>query len=309
MVTRRGLLTQAGVLALGAAGFVALRGFLPGAPPQVTWAAAPGGEWISMPGERRRLVIIGAQVNGERVGALVDSGAQLSVLDRGLADRLGLLEGPAAPVVAMGLSGGPQLGSSAAIDLDVGTLRAEGIRAAVLDLGAVARVAGLPFQLIIGRDLLRQVILDLDLPRRRVAFRDPASFTIPEGAQAVGRSGAAGAIYVDVAVEGSAPLAVLVDTGASSALALSTESAQRMGLLDDRPVRTAPSVTMGGVTHDRVVRARWMELSGLRFEDVRVQIYNAHPAAPLPDGLLGAEVLGRYRAILDHRAGTLHLFS
>ena len=105
------------------------------------------------------------------------------------------------------------------------------------------------------------------------------------------------------------PLEVVLDTGASGALALSPASAEAVGLLDGRRVSTAPSITFGGLSQDRVVRARTLGFAGEEFSDVRVHIYSPAQGARVPAGLLGVEVMEGYRVIIDLGRGRLHLIA
>ena len=103
-----------------------------------------------------------------------------------------------------------------------------------------------------------------------------------------------------VRVEDSAAVDVMVDTGATGALALSTETARGVGLLaPGRPVTRAHSVSLGGVSLDQMVRARTVEAAGMTLRGVEVQIYSPSARGAIPHGLLGTGLLRRYRMVLD----------
>lgn len=111
-----------------------------------------------------------------------------------------------------------------------------------------------------------------------------------------------------VQVEGSAAIDVLVDTGATGTLALSTEAARNAGLLaPGRTVSRARSVSLGGVSLDRMVRARTVEAAGLTLRSVDVQVYAPSARGPIPQGLLGTGLLRRHRVALDLDGGRLLL--
>ena len=307
LINRRSFLTQAAVLGAGAAGVWYLRDQIVWRSPTATFAdGAASSGWLSFPDDQPRIVIIAASIEGEPVRALLDSGAQSSVVDRGLAERLGLRSSPIAPVVAYGVSGQPQIGRSASMDLAVGALRLSGLRAAVLDLQPIASASGRPFDMILGQDVLRAVIADIDFPAGRLALHAPDRHLMPEGAIATPARSEGRELLVPIAIE-SRPIEVVLDTGASGALALSPQSAEQVGLLDGRRVRIAPSITFGGVSRDRVVTARSLTFAGAEHTDVRIHIYTPGSGVRVPPGLLGVQVLERFRTIIDIGGGRLHL--
>ncbi len=111
-----------------------------------------------------------------------------------------------------------------------------------------------------------------------------------------------------VSLDGGLPVQVMVDTGATGALALSEPVAAAVGLLGaGQAVSQTPSVSLGGVSLDRVVRVRKAAFGVLTFPDVPVQIYVPGKGAPGPPGLLGTGLLGRFVVALDLASGKLWL--
>ena len=110
--------------------------------PQVVFPGdAAGSGWIDLPAAGGFVMLVGA-VNGSPVRVLVDSGAQFSAIDRGLADRLGLGSVLPLPILAYGVGGGPSVTHTVGFDLDLGALRVDRVRAAVLDLAAISETGG-----------------------------------------------------------------------------------------------------------------------------------------------------------------------
>jgi len=304
MISRRSLLIRAGSLAaIGGAAWL-LREKVVWPTPAVAFAAAWSSGWLEV-SDDLAIVTVDASVNGMPVRALIDTGAQRSVIDRTFVDRLGLAGKLGVPMVALGVGGAPQLGRSVAVAVRLGEMSLDSLQAAVLDLGALAAVEGERIPLVIGEDVLGQLMLDLDLPNRRLAFRAredarPAGSVEPLGARRLAR-----ALYVPVVVEGHA-LDVVLDTGSSSALALSADAAKAAGLLDrGRPVRQSPSVTLGGASFDRQVMADSFSFGGQAFGRTPVSIYESKAAAMLPPGLLGVAALRRDRMLIDIGEGKL----
>jgi predicted aspartyl protease len=306
VTTRRSFLIKAATLGLVGAAVWRLRDRLLWPDPAAEFPAGGSSGWLPLASGPHRVLVVLAQVNGETATALIDSGAQSSVIDAAFADRLGLNSSGLVPVVALGVSGEPQLGRTVTLSLELGRMALKGLRAAVLDLGGLAAASGLGFNLIVGQDVLRQAVADLDFPRRRIAFHKRDGYVLPAGAEASPARRRGRELVVPVKVEG-APMEVVLDTGASGALSLSAAVAEKLGLLMGRPVGSAVSLSFGGVSQNRLVRVSSLSFAGRDYPNVAVNIYPPAAGGLVPDGLLGVEMLERHRVILDHEAGRLHL--
>jgi predicted aspartyl protease len=305
--SRRAFLARAALLAAGGAALFAVRDRLPWPPLEPRFADGRATPWLPLP-PRPRLIEIAVQVNGAPVRAIVDSGAQWSAIDAGVAERLGLPRTLAAPILAYGVGGAPRLAHTVHLDLALPGLVVEGVRAAALDLAGIAAVTGRNFSLLIGRDVLRRVVVDADFPRERARFVDRAAFRPPGGGFTIPLGTAHGAATAQVRIDGGPPLSLLVDTGATGEIALSEAAAEAAGLLaPGRPVRRARSVGLGGLNLDRIVRVDAVQLGPIAARGVDVQVYAAGTHAPAPTGLLGAGALRPFRAALDLGGRRLYL--
>lgn len=307
MISRRSFLSQAGLIAAaGAAAWWARDHILWPAPKLSLASGAQASGWLPFQLAEQGVAIIDVQVADEKVRALVDSGAQSSVIDKGLAERLGLPAAIAGPViVAYGVSGGPQLGRAATFDLTLGELRLLGLRAALFDLSEIATASGRLFSVILGQDVLRTLVADFDFPGQRLTFQPAATYALPPGARAVPAELKGRELRVGVTLEGS-PLQVVVDTGASGHLSLSTETAQAAGLFDGRPTGWVPSITFGGSGTDRLVTAKNLDFAGRTWRDVPVHVFDSS-GSRAPPGLLGVAALEDDRVVLNLAQGRLHL--
>lgn len=295
---RRSFLIRAlGLAGLGAAAWWARDNVL-WRPPSIAFAA--GGTSGDMPWARPRAGVPTATVAlmGREVVALIDSGAQYSVVDRGLVAELGIENRFDLPLVAYGVGGEPQAGRGVTLEVSVGSMTLSGLRAAILDLGPLASPQGLGAPLILGQDVLGAAVLDLDVAGRRLALTrredheaDPALSPLP-----VRRRGRA--LLLDVTVEG-AEIEAVVDTGASALLALSRETAGAAGLLDGRPSRPGSSIVLGGVVGAEVVEARTVTVGDRLFERQPVPIYADVRLPGFPAALLGMEAFAGQRLTLD----------
>lgn len=308
MSTRRRFLSRLAVAAVGVGGVWLARDRLPGTGPAVRFQQPRGTPWLRLP-TNEGLIEIDVSVEGKPLRALVDSGAEVSAIDGRIAQQLGLSPRVAFPVVAYGVTGGPLVSYAVALDLALPGLWAGGLAAAALDLDALARAANRDFQIIIGRDLLRHVVLDADYPRDRVRLVSPAQYRPPSGAVRIPMTRRAGAPMVSVRIEARSPaVAVMVDTGSSGVLALSQPVAQNAGLLNEgRLIDTQPTLGLGGLSLSRRVTAQILTLGEINVKNASVQIYPAQAGRPTLDGLLGAGFLRGYRMGLDLSGDALFL--
>jgi predicted aspartyl protease len=193
------------------------------------------------------------------------------------------------------------LSHTVSLDLGVPGLSVPSVRAAALDLAALSGSTGRAFQLLIGRNVLRQMVLEVDFPLDRARFVAPQAFKAPIDAQVIPlTSSGGGAPTVPVSIEGRAPLNLLLDTGASGWLALSENAAEQLGLLaPGRTVTRAPSVSLGGQRLDRVTQATHVQVGDLTLQRVPVQIYAPALRLGVPTGLVGASALQGLRVAVD----------
>ena len=304
--TRRVLARQLALLGLGlgAAWWLRERYLFPKPVVEFVGGARETG-WLPLP-DPGGLVELTAHVAGIPIPVVVDSGAQFSAIDRNLAQRLGL-KAAALPLLAFGVSGQPSLTHTVALDLTIGALQVRGVRAATLELLTLSGAIRRPFAMLIGRDVLRALIADIDWPNGRVRLLAPEAFSPPPDATVVRAHSQGGALMTPIRIEGSAPVEVMVDTGATSEIALSEKTARALGLLSGRPVAVGRSVSLGGLGQDRIVHAAKVAFAGHTLSDVEVQVFTPSMPGPLPAGLLGVGVLKHYRVGLDLGAGVLWL--
>ena len=301
-VDRRWLLHQVIGLGLGAGAVWLVRDFVLWPTPMV----AAMGEPDSLPFVHRRATLPTIEVSafGARFNALIDSGAQRSVLDRSFADRLGLEDRFPLPMVAYGVSGQPQLGNGLRFDLSVGGLAVGGLTAAVLELGPIAGADGLSSPLIIGQDLLSLVATEIDFPRRRARLLPAEGYAPPDAHRLADAERRGRGLYANILL-GDAPVRALVDTGASAALSLKATYPAAAGLSVSG--RSEQSVVLGGVMTSRVVEGQSLAFAGRRFDGVEVHVHGGGGPPGAPDAILGAELLAGTAVSLDLGRGRLAL--
>ncbi len=269
--------------------------------PDVTFD--PAGGWLAYDAPRTTLPTVRVTIGGRPVRALIDSGAQFSVIDRRLFAMLGQPRTFDMPLLAYGVGGAAQLGKGTTLEVAMGGTRIESLRAAILDLGPLAGREGLGTPLILGQDVLSQGLLEIDPERRRLRVLAPDADlpddVVPVEVRRVGR-----ALGTTITVEGATVQAV-IDTGASGLLSLSREAAEGAGLLDGRPGDASSSLVLGGSAASTVVEARTVTFGDQLYERVRTAIYDDVALPGYPAALIGMEAFEGRRLVMDMGGGRL----
>jgi hypothetical protein len=91
--------------------------------------------------------------------------------------------------------------------------------------------SGREFDVMLGRDLFEQLVVDLDFLSKRMAVRDPRRFSSPAGAVQLPLLPDGRLRSVPVAWNDGAPVPATFDLGANSALILAPDLAAQQRLL------------------------------------------------------------------------------
>lgn len=305
-MNRRDLLIRAGLLVGGLGGAWWLRENVLWRDPGVIFPEDGSSGWLPYDEPRASVPTVLVSVGGQTIRALVDSGAEYSVIDRGLFDLLGMNRAVDLPLVAYGVGGGAQMGRGTTLSLSIGAMRVEQLRTAILALGPLAMRDGLSAPLILGQDLLGKTVLELDTLNHRLRFLRADDHVPPTDARPIRVKRSGTALSTEVTVEG-ATLQAVVDTGASALIALGRDAAATTGLLDGRPTRQTSSIVLGGAIAAEVVLAQTVTVGDRLYRDAEVPIY-ANIALPgFPDALLGMEAFEGRTLVMDLGRGQLHV--
>lgn len=295
---RRDILIRLGLLGAGLGGAWWFRDHVLWREPELAFPATGMTPWLPYAERRAATPTVDVTLNGRTVRALIDSGAQYSVIDRALFQDLGLTEAFDMPLVAYGVGGNAQVGRGTTLALDVGGMAVTGLRAAILGLGPLADSRGLGAPLILGQDVLGRLVLEVDAEKRRVRLVRPDAFTPDPDMRETPAKTAGRALAVMVTAEG-AEVEAVVDTGATAVLAMTRGAAEAAGLLDGRATDTGTSIVLGGAIEAQTLTARTVTIGDALYRQVTVAIYGAAPIPGFPQALVGMEAFDGRRVALD----------
>lgn len=303
---RRSFLIRAGAAAAAVGGGLWLKDHVIWRRPTLRFAEGGDSGWLPFVVNDAATPTVRVRIAGREVTALIDSGAQYSVIDRALVEALGLTRFFDMPMVAYGVGGQPQVGRGVTLDVAVGSMSVGALRAAILDLGPLAAESGLGAPLVLGQDILGEAVLELDMKRRRARLTDPGDHVVSPALRpvAVQRSGTA--LTAEVTVEGAVIRAV-IDTGFSSLIALGQDAAEAAGLLDGRSETVGSSIVLGGVAKARVIEAKTVTFGDDLWRSVGVPVFADGPLPHAPDALLGVAAFADRDVALDLGRGRLHV--
>lgn len=244
-------------------------------------------------------------IDGRAVTALIDTGAQVSVIDQTwfqtLTERSHSLFDM--PILAHGVGGGARVGRGASVDLTAAGLSIKALRAAVMDLGELAS-GPVRRPLILGRDMLSHLILEIDADQRRTRLHAPERFVAGADLAPTPTRRSSGALVAGIEVEGFTATGV-IDTGTASLLNLSRRAAERAGLFDGRPQSQVRSLVLGGTVEAQVVEARTVAFADQLHRRVRVSVFEPSRWPNAPQALIGMAAFAGRRAAVDIGGGRL----
>jgi predicted aspartyl protease len=232
-----------------------------------------------------------ATVNGQPVTALLDSAAEMTLVDDDAAVRLGLTPTGSATAHGSGAA------ATEARFADHVAVEAVGVslelRAGILDLGEVSgRLLGRRVEMLLGRDLFDNARLRIDYAAGTIAQAEgrPRGVRLPLGEFR-------GVPTVRAAVEGHPPVATVLDTGNGSDVLVGRAYARRIGLLaPGRIVAHERGGGLGGARTRDIVILRSLTIAGRTFRNVRAAI---DPGETASDLNIGTSILRHFTLTTD----------
>ena len=254
-----------------------------GAPPPVAMRVQSGRLFLPL------------RVNGTPTEALLDSAAEMTIVDSAYARTLKLALTGAD--VAHGSGGDQATRFADHVTLEAGGVRLGPQTVAVLDLKDVSeRLVHAPVTVVLGRELFDAARLEIDI--NGGTLRRLSRATRPPGVE-LALAAHAGIESVPVTVEGNAANADL-DLGNGTDVLIGRQFALAHGLLRPERIveRAAGGGIGGGIEREVIVLAR-LEIAGRSFENVRATVDPLPTAGELN---IGVSILREFVLVTDFHA-------
>ncbi len=250
-------------------------------------------------------VQVAGVLHGEQIRVLIDTGSAETMVDSKLAQRLGLR--PTDNRSVGGDIGSVTLGSGDELHVEITGAVLTANRYLLSDFTPIFGADGGAPNLILGVDALKDVVLEIDFPGRRLALPPRDSFSPPVGAERlpVARS-ARGQLAIGIVLEQHDPVAAALDLGSSNPLTVSPALAAAQGLLQGRRVSSAATGGIDGISISRTVSVATLRVGQSLMQDVPCEVLAKTDPTIVP-AKLGLPILERYLFALDVTGAKLWL--
>jgi len=210
-------------------------------------------------------IIVHPLINGKDVGwFILDSGADIMVIDPVIADTLNLPKIGELPLVGVG--GVINEPFRTVSKMTLGPMTLNDTQFAELDLSMFKKIFSVNVAGIVGFDMFRRAVVKVDLEKPAVSLYDPQHFRLPEGAWTATKF-STGNIAMQATMEGNRQAWYRIDTGANGTVQFHTPYVAKEHLLDNRKVSEGQEAGAGGVSAAKIGKIQWFELAGHRFEN------------------------------------------
>jgi hypothetical protein len=245
-------------------------------------------------------LLVRPRINGKDVGWFVfDTGASELVIDRAVADQLGLETLGKAPI--FGVAGTEQTRFRTSKSFQLGRLSRTNNFYAETDMkaefpSAQERLAG-----VVGFPVLEAAVVEFQLAPPAVSLHDAKQYKLQKGEwQDLTLLG--GLACFRARFEGNREGLFLLDTGSVRTVAFNEFAVRRLDLLKGRRLTFGTSVGVGGRTPIQNGRIDWFEIAGHRFEKPMASFFQHSNLGGLSEdtlGHVGQKLLGAFRVVLN----------
>lgn len=251
---------------------------------------------------------IPAAVNGAQTTGMLDSGAETTVLDKAYAETLGIK--PTAVVEAVGTGGRDVAELASGVTIRIGEVELRDMTVALMDLKPIATAIGRPLPVVLGKEVMNALTVQLDFAGKTITFHDPARFRPEPGFVAVPVSNVAGLHAIPASIEGGPPVLLDFDLGSGQPLLVFPAYWKPHAMLEKRPTSRSMSGGVGGMRPRNVAMVKSLTVAGVTVRDIPAVFGDDDNSAfnvGHTGGNIGMPILGRFDLVTDYARGRLLL--
>lgn len=249
------------------------------------------------------LIVFRVSVAGREVWAILDNGAQRSLMDEAFAREAGLTPGvPSGDYIA---PSGAKLPRRPVFDVSLvvpGAFEAKLPTVQALNTAVMSKHMGRKIDFVFGADLAGLLVIQADPERRSLRMGPSGAVRAAPGVPLLALLDGTAQVQ---AMIGGKPVRLTIDLGSNSGVTLTPQAWDRLGL----GIETHPGVRTNA--DGRPQRIETAMLPQIRLGDVTVEAVQATigpwAGVDVVDGVIGMGVVGRYPFLLDIRQGKLWL--
>lgn len=265
------------------------------ATPLASWfnTAAPAAVEVHPP------LLVKPLVNGADIGwFFVDTGATGMVISPDSAAVAGLDPSGSVHVV-----GARRFDATnwRADQFELGPLHLRNVDFAGVDVSFISPGPGIHVAGIVGADVFRSAVVEIDMAERSVRLFDPRTYTLTGGSWREAAE-VPGGLAVSATFEGDRRGLFIIDTGGDFGVAFDVAHPVAADVLRGRPTRGQTLRGVGGIEWGRAGQLQYLDLGGARLTPVSARFFNAgrlEGAGPGVLGLIGSQVLREFILVMD----------
>ena len=256
------------------------------------------------------LIFLQVRVNNSKMFWFnVDTGLETSIFDSEQAKALGLelVEKSHVPVPG----GMIELAFANDVSLSLAGIELSSQRVQTLPLIPFAPILGRPIHGIVGHDLFKRFVVDIDYARQVINLYNPINYQYSGNGEriAVTIENDEPFMQAKIIPAGHAPInaKLKIDTGSTDALGLNGSFVQNVQLINsNQKVLPQPGFALGGITENYVTRIAGLQIGGL-FIQYPIAGYSKDLSRTGDAGTVGGEIFHRFRVIFDYARGQMIL--
>jgi aspartyl protease/PDZ domain-containing protein len=265
------------------------------------------------------LIFLPARINGsEPMWFALDSGASFPfIVDQRRARKLGLKLEEQFKTGGGAGAGTYEVAWTKGLSINISNLHFADQNAAVIALSSLEAIAGRPLDGVIGSDLFKRYVVEIDYPGNRVSLYHPLNYTYSGDGESIPLTIHDNHLFVSakMIMAGDRELdgRFLVDTGGGLVTAILTAPFARSRKLPAPNQKTIVDRSLsglGGQTSLLVARARSFSLGEFTIRDPVIYLSQDSDGALASSeyaGVLGAEILRKFKLVFDYPRGRLFL--